>query len=194
MPDRVFYPFILLIAAALAIAALVGGPDRIVGFTGEPLLGQDSLVARGPDLAAMRAADGLTVEFLPSAEDLNHARLRAFRRPEDGAASAGVFLTISPRQESALSGRTVRVSILARARGAEATERFLAQYATSDSPGDSGWIAFEPDAVFRTYSFTHAIPEKNGPPGLDFIGVWPDPDGEGRALDIIQLSVEPIDP
>ncbi|WP_022698359.1 hypothetical protein [Euryhalocaulis caribicus] len=195
MPDRLFYPLFILLIAGMITAALLPGPDR----SNTLALNQDSangpMLARGADLRALRAAEGLSVDLHESedGDEVEYARARATRAEGVGDGSAGVFITIAPRQERALNGRTVRVAVLARARGADATDRFLVGYFTGDSPGSSGWREFTPTREFETYVFTFALPEKDGPPGVDYLGVWPDPSGEGKTLDIAQLSVEPVE-
>lgn len=194
MPDRLFFPLFILVIAAMITAALLPGPDRANSVTLNQSETDGPMVARGGDLRALRAPEGLAVEMYEGDDGNVFARARAIRAEGVGEGSAGVFITVAPRQVQALSGRRIRVTILARARGGDASDKFLLGYFTGGAPGASGWREFTPTSEFETYGFTFPLPEREGPPAVNYIGVWPDPEGDGKMIDIAQLSVEPIDP
>ncbi len=191
MADRVFYPLVILIACGLIAAALAPGPARQREARQELAGAGDSVVARGATLNNLQTGDGIGFEPGPDEDGPGYIRARASKPSDVPPLSAGLFLSLSPAQERALAGRPLRVSVVARARGANPAEQFKFGYFVADERKDSGWETFTPTPNFETYSFTFTPEGKTGEPNPDYVGLWPDADGEGRTLDIAQIAVRP---
>lgn len=193
MADRVFYPLVILIAIGLIAAALAPGPARLEAARAELAGAGDAVIARGAALAGLQTGDGIGFETVDGEDGPVFIRARASKPSDVPPLSAGLFLSLSPAQERALAGRTLRVSVVARARGANPAETFKFGYFADDERAGSGWEIFTPTPNFETYSFTFTPAEKTGEPNPDFVGLWPDAAGENRTLDIAQIAVRPAD-
>lgn len=193
MADRVFYPLVILIAIALIAAALAPGPARLREARAELAGAGDAVVARGTALQHLQTGDGIGFEAGPDEDGPAYIRARASKPSDAPPLSAGLFLSLSPAQERALAGRALRVSVVARARGSSPAEEFKFGYFVADERSDSGWKTFQPTPDFETYSFTFTPAKKTGEPNPDYVGLWPDAEGENRTLDIAQIAVRPVE-
>ncbi len=84
--------------------------------------------------------------------------------------TGGAYLTLSDEIESAASGRTVTVKVLARPAG-DAPADLAVAYSTAGN-GNSGWQMLTFADGFSEKSFTYDVPTRSEP-GLDFIGLLP---------------------
>jgi len=59
--------------------------------------------------------------------------------------------------------------------------------------GDSGWKRFDLTESFADYSFDFTPNAPSGK-GNDYVGIWPDPSGEGGEIYVTSIKVERITP
>jgi hypothetical protein len=89
-----------------------------------------------------------------------------------GGATGGFAIQVPPEVARAASGRTVRVSALARVEAGMPGTQFALTYSTNEA-GNSGWHWFEATPQWSAYEILYAVPEvvkgKNGA----FIGLLP---------------------
>lgn len=164
-----------------------------------------ALVAALPPSAAAR--DGPT--FVATMQHLDlwsvppEARLESVETPNGAVARmAGVPLSPAPGGmpgislvmpawvEAAAQGRRVEVEVVARRAGEKSAAAFAVGYSTNDV-GNSGWRTFQLTNDFQTFSFRYQVPPINEG-RLDFVGILPDADGEGGAVEIAEVRVTPI--
>jgi hypothetical protein len=108
--------------------------------------------------------------------------------PASGGMTGGVRVRVSDDFERTASGGRIRVSVSARAAEVNGTDGFAVAYSTNEV-GNSGWRTFEVSDSLQTYSFDFSVaPMKQG--RGDFVGVWADTQGAGKALVIASLTVE----
>lgn len=99
--------------------------------------------------------------------------------------TGGAFIRLDDDFEADAANKVVRVSVtLSGPDGARAA----VAYSTNDL-GNSGWRAFVLTAVPTIYSFDYAVPPLVNGNG-DFIGVDPDPDGAGHAIQVHAILLE----
>jgi len=190
MSDRFFYPFIVLLIGAIVSGALfAGGPLKSPGKTPEQILSA-GLMVEGDDLRRFVNAPGTSVNFaLDSAGKAAHAVLSAHLSKAAAPPSAGVFVTLGPDYEAAFGGKTLEVTVRAKAGGDNPSDRFLMQYFTA-SVGDSDEKVFPLTGQYQDYTVIFKTNPPRGEPGSDYVGIWPDMDGQKRTMDVQSISVK----
>ena len=193
MSDRFFYPFIVLLVSAIIAAALfAGGPLKSPGKTPEQI-SAEGFTAAGEDLRRFVNAPGTSVNYaMDSAGKTGHAILSAHLSKAAAPPSAGVFVTLGPDYEAAFGGKTLEVTVRAKAGGDNPSDRFLLQYFTA-SVGDSEEQIFALTGQYQDYTITYKTNPPAGEPGSDYVGMWPDIDGQNRTMDVERISVKVIE-
>lgn len=101
--------------------------------------------------------------------------------------TGGISFRLPVDAEAAVSGHRIRVDLTARP--VDEGQDFAAAYSTSEV-GNSGWRALSVgDGVA---SFEYSVRPMNNGRG-DFIGILPDPEGAGQALDLLGIEVHLLD-
>jgi hypothetical protein len=179
-----------MIVLLLLVAAAVGwfilsrmGASPLAGSAGSG--GQVMFVGGAGDLRATpgnAVGPGNAVDGKPTA-------LLASRQvsPKATGTTDGVFLPLTPELAQSLAGKAVRVTVMARAPTVNPTAKFALAY--SGAEANTGWLVFTPDATFRAYNLTFRAPkaQKAGPA---HVGIWSDISGQGRVLEIRDITVE----
>lgn len=192
MPDYLFYPMIAAVLAVMAAVALAPGPERqreAMAAMGNP---QDGLHLQGEALSNLQAPEGLSMDLVELPDGRTIGRAAAFKRTDQPPLSAGVFVTLTSEFEDAFAGHTVRVSVEARRPQANGSQRMWVSYFGGGGPGDGVWREAALGTELQTYVFEWALPEMGGEPGVDYIGIWPDPEGQGRAVEVFSLRAEVV--
>lgn len=99
--------------------------------------------------------------------------------------TSGAFLRLPDEFEAAASGQTIRVTVSA---SSQEAITFAAAYSTNDV-GNSGWrlVAASPDIEYTAFDYdVRAIDRGRG----DFLGIDPDPQGEGQTIVIHAILLE----
>lgn len=190
MRDLLFFPLAAVSLAAMIWAAIAPGPARLEAALApfrDPYAG---LQIEDERLAMFQAPEGLSMDIAPLETGESAARMAAFRPDDQPPFSQGIFITLAPEFAEALSGRTVRISVRARAAAENGAPVFGVAYFSAIGQASSGWLEAELTPQFRTYAFDWAVPPPSGEPpvGVDAIGIWPDPEGRGRMLEMLSLS------
>jgi len=84
------------------------------------------------------------------------------------------------------------VTVRAKAGGDNPSDRFLLQYFTA-SVGDSEEQIFALTGQYQDYTITYKTNPPAGEPGSDYVGMWPDIDGQNRTMDVERISVKVIE-
>ncbi len=192
MSDRFFYPFIVLLVGAIIAGALyAGGPLKSPEVTPEQIAAK-GFTASGEDLRRLVNAPGTTVNYaLDSSGKASHAILSAHLSKAAAPPSAGVFAALGPNYEAAFGAKTLDVTVRAKAGGDNPSDRFLLQYFTA-SVGDSDEQIFPLSGQYEDYTIRYTTKAPKGDPGSDYVGIWPDIDGQKRTMDVERITVRVV--
>lgn len=183
MKDWLFYPFAILVIIAITAFAYTRGHHQEVP-TGS------TFIVEGQNLNTLYAAQGVSFSIAGDTENPNaYAVLSAHVSRSKAPPSAGVFVTLPPAYKEMYAGKALRISIIARKGRGSKLETFDMGYLTTDA-GGSDWQTFAISSDFEDFEFTFTPRQAAVPGGSDYVGVWPDVDGESRTLDVKQIKVE----
>lgn len=183
MKDYVFFPFALLVAVGMVIAAMSVGYD-------EPKCGPMG-GAKGPDdysrievsagdLCRVTSVRPGQVELLTTRRRLDAVRITVGDDELDELVERGPHLVLGPDLETVFAGQNLTVSLTARSSAAAGSATLEVNYYTGKA-GGSGWrpVALSPD--WKTYQLEVRVPEKllKETVALDYLGLRPAP-GQGR--------------
>ncbi len=176
----------MLLAGAMVFVALQFAPDKIVI---DPL---DGHVVSGIELQGLTASPQTLLSFKSDGVDpVSYAVMSASASVEN-AGSAGVFVLLGEEYARAYAGKTLRLSVNARAGQNNPAEHFSLGFFVFTT-GGTGWKTFSPSKEFSTYEVTTTLGELNeGQPELYF-GIWPDSKGDQKTLEVKSYSVEVLD-
>lgn len=183
LSDRFFIPLAVLAAAGLVWVAMQYRP-----LGQDPVVTDTSFVMEGSALAQLIPGPGTEVVFDPAAPGGPVARVTATATLEAaGTLSAGVGAVIPPQFETRLPGRTIDVEIAVSNADPELTEMGIGYFTVGS--GDTGWRMREITAEGGLLTLRHDIPADAPLGNNDWVGVWPDPQGAGRAVAIRRIEV-----
>lgn len=193
MPDRFFYPFAILLIAAMVIGALfAGGDPRKKGPEIDPV--KTGFVLEGERLRELVPPGGTTIDFAGDAQNpTRYAVLSAHLTKAEAPPSAGIFGALGPVYEAAYGGRKLEITVRARSGREDPSEAFSVQYFTA-SVGDSPAQVFQLSSEFEDYTFSYTPAAPIGDPGSDYVGMWPDLEGKSRTMDVERVSVKVANP
>ncbi len=184
MKDRFFYPLAALVIFGMIAFALslktVTTPSNV-----------DIYERQGVDLADLFPSPGTTVRLSESGDDI-YAVLSAHMTREIAPPSSGVFGTLGPAYEANFGGADIVITVRARqSKTTPSTKMELGYFTTG--VGDSGWKPFVLSNEFVDYSFEFS-PNPPLDEGIDYVGIWPDPEGKGGMIDVQSVKVERLRP
>ena len=190
MPDKLFYPFAVLVIAAMIAAALMAGGGKSGLQQPDVNPEVDGFTLEGDALRALVASPGTTVDYAQDqqlAGEYSIAAAHMLRR--EAPPSAGVFAELGPVYEAAFAENNLKITVRARAGQDRPAQSFTVNYYSVGS-GDSTPQTFTPTDEFQDYSFNFRPNAPRGDPGTDFVGVWPDVAGKSGAIEIERIRVE----
>lgn len=191
MKDRLFYPLAVAVIAGIIVLAFVPG-GRPTGLDKTQIL-TEGYALEGNDLTALYASGGTEFVFTESIGGEGAYGILSSNLPRNMApASAGVFATLSSDYEGAFAGHKLQITISARQADENPLERFEAGYFTSGA-GDSGWRAFTLTPKYKDYNFTFTPKVGVGPPGRDYVGIWPGVEGKKKRMFVRSFTVRVMD-
>lgn len=137
-------------------------------------------------IPGLTAADPAKIEI--ASDPVPQVRLSGVPADVPAIGSPGIYVRLPDEFERAASGQTVRVTITAKRVADAPNQSFAVAYSTSDV-GNSGWRRFVLTDRLERHSFVYDVPEmKEG--HSDFIGILPDPEGAGGAVQIADIAAE----
>lgn len=184
MKDRYFYPLAMLIIVAMVAYALSFKVDNTPS-------NEDIYERKDVQLEELFPSPGTTVVMGGSEVD-RHAILGAHMSRDIAPSSAGVFGTLGPVYEANFGGARIAITVRAKKGEAAPSLKMELGYFTS-GVGDSEWQIFELTDEYADYSFEFS-PEKPARKGSDYIGIWPDPSGQGGTISVQSVKVERLRP
>lgn len=183
LSDRLFLPI-----AVLAVAGFVWLALQLRPIGQNPVVTEDLFVMEGAALAQLIPGPGTQSIFDPASPGGPTARAIATASLDAaGHLSAGVGAVVAGAFEEAVIGETIEVSFELRAVDPEQTSIGIGYFVVGD--GDTGWRRVPVSPGFERVTLRHTIPE-NAPRGNnDWVGLWPDPEGGGRAIIVRRIEV-----
>lgn len=184
-----------LAGAVIGVGTTLAGITLYANRLAAPLLAQPrpeavfEAAVGGTGIAGLTAPEGARIELLTGAAGaLPEVRLSGVQSNASANGAPGIYLRLPDAFERAASGRTVRVTVVAR-RAAESPSRsFAVAYSTSEV-GNSGWRRFTATAEPARHAFVYDVrPMAKG--FGDFIGILPDTEGTGGAVQISAITAE----
>ena len=125
-------------------------------------------------------------KLLPS-ENFPRVDLQTYSH-EDVGFQIKIYFIVPEEIEQRVGGKTITVTVWAKSAADNPSPSFAVAYSTA-AVGNSGWQTFEPGTAVSAHRFDYEVPEPKGAPGRDFIGIWADTDGKGRAIDVEGVEV-----
>lgn len=153
----------------------------------EDLMGPGRSIAR-----AFRAKDGATINV----EDRTVVLGSRVADPSPRGRTGAPHMFVPKAIESEAAGRTVRVSVEARADAAQPSPAFAVAYSTN-SDGNSGWTRYVPTADYQTYTLDYDVPApapgEDAVSNFDFIGLNADTTGSGGRVQVRSVVVDVLE-
>lgn len=189
--DYIFYPLLIILAAAMIGVPLVMTASDRNGASED--IRENGITISGDRLQYMAAGEGLSFDVLQDTDGQMFARITA--NAERGAPyispSAGVFDSLRPYEIEAIAGFDLEVSFVIGAPADSSAETVdLAFF--QDGIGQSAWVS-RPLADGRTeYSLTVAPPYCD--PSFAFVGLWPGSNENANRVDLYEIRIRPGQP
>ncbi len=187
LPDWLFYPLTALLAALLIVFSLQywpGNRHEAGPFDGAP---KDGLVLSGRQLGLMQAGPGLSAALMDQ-DGETFLRTAAGQRPEEGMRSAGVFLALPVKFGAFYVGKPLEVSMQLRARGPEASPEAQLTFYTINGQS-SPHVSCMPSPHWQPCVLHYTPRPVRKGQVVDYIGLWPDPEGLSRTVDIKSVRI-----
>jgi hypothetical protein len=185
MHDSLFFPLSGVLAAVMIFVASQQGASTLPTAPMSVGQGDRTLVAvQGVDLHRFAEAKRDTVTFIRAGEGQTYLRLTSRREAAFPADAQDVaHLRLATDLEDAFGGHPLTVIVRARSAPENGSPLMRVEY-SSGSSGDSGWHDFGLSADYQDYRLTYTPPPSDRNLGLDFLGIWADPEGKGRGVEI----------
>ena len=184
MKDWLFYPVMALIAGAMIYVALYwgGGP--------QPINPEEGYVVQGTELQFLTKSPGTNSEL----NGLNYAVMSASFRP-DQQPSQGVYTTLDATYAKAYEGRKIELVLRARAGQENPTDKIQIAFLTVPPvKGRFGWRDHTVEAEFSDIRIPVNLGEFDVSDPVIYFGIWPDPEGKGRTVEVEKILVKPVKP
>ncbi|MGB3624512.1 MAG: hypothetical protein WA989_01705 [Henriciella sp.] len=195
MSDRIFFIVAVLVGAVMVALALLPGMNALpagpvsggntdykrIEISGNQL---NRMVAGGESEIELRQVGGETVLYIET--DAETLSAEAQRSPH---------FVLATDLETIFAGRTLRVTVNARAADRYGSQAIELNYALGNAEA-SGWQTFLITKEFQDVSFEYDLPPKNvgAEPGYDYFAIRPVVPEKQRALLVRSVVFEPIGP
>ncbi|MEO0815695.1 MAG: hypothetical protein AAFX86_00165 [Pseudomonadota bacterium] len=182
MGDKIFYPFIFLLAAGLVALAL--SPQINALPTGPVSVGdQNYNRVSVADLELNRMKAGGDADVILQRNGVTEANLEIVTTA--GVLSPdprlGPHFELSADIEVQFSGFEVEVIVTAKPGESRGATQMQVNYSTGRD-GESGWQVFNLQRDWDTFSFTYRVPVKSGENALDYLAIRPVTPDKTRSL------------
>ncbi|MEM1105890.1 MAG: hypothetical protein AAGH87_05825 [Pseudomonadota bacterium] len=182
MRDKVFFPLVFVLAAALIglalspqIGALPTGPVSV----GD--LNYNEVDVDGLELNRMLA--GGEAEIALIREGVSDATLEIITQAGvlSGDPRLGPHFELAADLEVQFAGFEVDVMVTAKPGATRGATQMQVNYSTGRE-GESGWQVFDLRPDWETFSFTYRVPAKSGENALDYLAIRPVTPDKSRSL------------
>ncbi len=196
MPDKLFYPLMLLIAGAVVATALLPGMDRkpsgSVSFSAEEAkAGYQQLVIEGDELHKMVAGGEADIAFVEAPGGLQ-AVITAGAGMLSDDPLRGPHYRLAADAENVFQNKRVRVTVRAKPGTVRGASQLRMNYSTGRQ-GESGWIVRDLQPGFTEVSFEFLVPAKDTDELTnDYLAIRPVVPDKTRELIIDRIVIERV--
>ena len=187
MKDYIFYPLCALVIGAIIYYALSFATEV------EPIDVSDGFKIEGEQLQYLQIPERLECSLITD-DVTNITAVSMTSNVNKGVAppSAGISTRLGKEFEDAFTGKTIVMTVRARASEQNPSPSFQMGY-FSIGANSSGWEEFDLTDRYENYSlkFKKNIPQ--GEAGGDFAGIWPDIEGLGRRMIVESITVNVVE-
>lgn len=187
MPDKLFFPVIILLAAGLVALALV---PQLGALPTGPL-------SKGDGDYSQASYSGVQLNRVLAGGDANLSLVRegteAYLRIETLAGALpddpvmGPHFELAADLEVQFSGFEIDVSVTAKPGMESGATQMMVNYSTGRD-GESGWQVFDLRRDWETFSFTYRVPVKTGDNALDYLAIRPVTPDKSRSLLVSEVA------
>lgn len=196
MPDKLFYPLMLVIAGLVVASALFPAMDRkpsgSVSFSAEEAqAGYQKLVIEGDELYKMVAGGEAEIEFVETPGGLQAMiTAGAGMLPDDPV--RGPHYRLAADAENVFQDKRVRVTVRAKPGKRRGASQLRMNYSTGRQ-GESGWIVRDLRPEFSEVSFEFNVPPKDTDDlANDYLAIRPVVPDKDRQLVIDRIVIERV--
>lgn len=197
MPDKLFFPLMLLIAGAIVAISLFPAVDRkpsgSVSFSAEEAAaGYQRLVIEGDELHKMIAGGEAEIEFFKSEAGRLNVSLTAGAGMLSDAPTRGPHYRLAADAENVFQNRRVRVTVRAKPGDSRGASQIRLNY-SAGRPGESGWIERNLRPEFSDVSFEFVVPAKDTEElSVDYLAIRPAVPDKTRQVVIDRIVIERV--
>jgi len=187
LKDRFFYPLALASIAGMIWFAL--SRAQLSDILSADVC-KSGYIVEGEDLALLQAGAGTNYDYFAAQRD-NPAYVSLYShiaRDKADPPSAGVFAPISYQYAQLFHGKTIRMTIRARAGHRNPLDRFDAGY-FSLVAGASDWQIFNLTNNFQDFSFDFSPQTEEITQDIDYFGIWPGVEGNQTIMDVEKFQI-----
>lgn len=189
MPDKVFFPLIILIAALMVIAAARPGVDNLPrGPIGGANSDYKTITVEGDQLNRI-IAGGDAAMGLVDREGEAVLKIESLAGTQRRDPAKGPHFELDSDLERVFSDHEVEVTLTVRPAERKGAHSFQAIY-SAGRPGDSGWQTFDMIPDWRDYKFIYRVPQKTGENAFDYLGVRPVVPEDTRSILIKRITFQ----
>jgi len=191
LPDWAFYPFAALLGGVMTAVAFTARPPEAV-----PEMTDTTFLLEGLALNEVFPGPGTRVDFIPRSDSGAVIRLSASETVETGSRLfPGVGIPLPAAFEARAIGQRVYVELEVRRVDGDLEEVQIGYF--TDSSGTSGWKPRPVTDRYAPITLEWTVPATAVADGREWIGLWPDPEGEDRAIFVRRVEariLEPVSP
>ncbi|MEE9381520.1 MAG: hypothetical protein V3V03_08945 [Hyphomonadaceae bacterium] len=188
MNDRLFFPLILILAAAMVFLAMREDPNRLP--TG-PVGGADTdyglVVIEDKNLNRILAGGAAEIDLLEQ-DGVKYLQISAAAGVLADDPALGPHFRLAADLETQYAGFNLKVTISAKPAADQGAMAFEANYSAGKA-GQSGWQIFDLVPDWAEYSFEVRVPQNSGQ-GVDYFGVRPLVPEKTRSVEIRSITFE----
>lgn len=183
MKDWLFFPLITLLAGGMIYWALNWGDGP---QDGDP---KDGWVVSGAELNGLTRSPGTELTMKGVDKAILKANFAADEQP-----SQGVFTTLAGNYAREYGGRTLELTIRARAADTNPAETFqIALLTVPPVKGRFRWKDFTATNDYQDFTIKTRLDPFSVKDPVIYFGVWPDAEGKGGQIEVERFEVRPID-
>lgn len=187
LKDRFFYPIALALIAGIIWVALSRAETSNVISADVCKLGY---TIEGEDLILLESGPGTNYNYF-GAQGENAAYVSLYShiaRDKADPPSAGVFAPIGYQYAQVFHGKTIRMTIRAKAGRRRPLESFDTGY-FSVAAGSTQWQTFNLTDNFQDFSFDFSPRKVEPTEDIDYFGIWPGVKGKQTIMDVEKFQV-----
>lgn len=187
LKDRFFYPLALALIAGMIWFAL--SRAQLSDIISADVC-KSGYTVEGEDLAFLQAGPGTNYNyFAPQRDNPAYVSLYShIARDKANPPSAGVFVSIGYQYAQVFHGKTIRMTIRARAGRRNPLDNFDAGY-FSLAAGTTDWQRFDLTDNYQDYSFDFSPRKTEATLDIDYFGIWPGVEGKQTTMDVEKFQV-----